>query len=191
MTDRGAVSPSAPTAEPGAEYGGHLADAHSGGAGAHAGERDSRLIFVFFFACVLVLLLSSALLLVTAAQSVVATRQVVDFAVSIADVWHSDSSMAVQIMPYVGVFVLALSAPLRRTRNVFWVSMALLFLVLASYQLLVWQTGDGRWIANTMIGSPIEKQTEVLQSFFATIRNGSLVLIASMLGLSVNKDAKN
>jgi len=174
---------------------GHAAPPDDAASASHAGangtERDSRLIFVFFFACVLVLLLAAGLLLTTAAESVTGTFRIVDFAVSIADIWHSDSSMAVQIMPYVGVFVLALSAPLRRTRRVFWISMAVLFLVLAAYQLLVWQTSDGRWIANTMIGSPIEGQTEALRSFFATIRNGSLVLIASMLGLSVNKDAKN
>ena len=154
-------------------------------------HEDSRLIFIFFFACLLVLLLSAALLLVTAAQSVFATRRIVDFAMSIADAWHSDSSMAVQIMPYVGVFLLAMTAPLRRTRNVFWISMAVLFLVLATYQILIWQTGDGRWIYNAMIGTDMLDRVEILRSFFGTIRNGALVLMASMLGLAVNKDAKN
>jgi len=134
--------------------------------------------------------LAAALLLVMAAGSVIATRQIADFAMSIAEIWHSDSSMAVQIMPYIGVFLLAMTAPLRRTRRVFWISMAVLFLVLVAYQILVWQSGEGRWIFNSLIDSDLIGRVDVLQSFFATMRNGALVLMASMLGLAVNKDAK-
>ena len=68
--------------------------------------------------------------------------------------------------------------------------MVLLFLVMAAYQVLVWQTADGRWIFNSLIDTDLIGRIGVLQSFFATMRNGALVLMASMLGLAVNKDAK-
>lgn len=156
------------------------------------GERkDSRLIFVFFFACALVLALAAVLLVVISAGSVTATRRIADFTMSIALAWHSDTSMAIQIMPYIGVFLLAMTAPLRRTRKVFWVSMVLLFVIMASYQILVWQCASNRWIFNSLIGTDMIGKVDVLQSFFATVRNGALVLMASMLGLAANKDAKN
>lgn len=158
-----------------------------------AADRESRLVIVFFFACVLVLLLALVLLLVTAAQSVVATQAVTGFAMTIAEAWHGDGKTA-QVMSFFGVFVLAITVPLRRTAAMFWITTAVLFLIVVLYQFLVWQTDPGRWIFNTLTDlsqAQAAQRIAVLRDLFETVRNGALVLIAAMLGLAVNKDAKN